>query len=74
MEKLTEKICVFCAECKELYGSKVVYNDQISLHTLKRLRKKLLKNLLKSSKNTLISFMYVAPETAIQRQIRMQHS
>ena len=43
MEKLTEKICVFCAECKELYGSKVVYNDQISLHTLKRLRKKLYK-------------------------------
>jgi hypothetical protein len=43
MIKLTEKICVFCAECEELYGTKVVYNDQISLHTLKRLRKKLYK-------------------------------
>ena len=43
MIKLTEKICVFCAECEELYGIKVVYNNQISLHTLKRLRKKLCK-------------------------------
>ena len=29
MIKLTEKICIFCAECEELYGIKVVYNDQI---------------------------------------------
>ena len=43
MIKLTEKICVFCAECEELYGIKIVYNDQISLHTIKRLRKKLYK-------------------------------
>ena len=41
MNKLTEKICLFCAECEEFYGIKVVYEDQISLHTLKRLRKKL---------------------------------
>lgn len=27
MIKLTEKICIFCAECEELYGIKVVYND-----------------------------------------------
>ena len=43
MSKLTDKICLFCAECEELYGLKIVYKDQISLHTLKRLRKKLYK-------------------------------
>lgn len=39
--RLMDKICLLCAECEELYGLKVVYNDRISLHTLKRLRKKL---------------------------------
>ena len=43
MAKLAEKICMFCAECEELYDFKVVYKDQISLRTLKRLRKKLYK-------------------------------
>lgn len=43
MSKLTDKICLFCAECEELYGIKIVYKDEISLHTLKRLRKKLYK-------------------------------
>ena len=41
LQKLTEKICAFCAECEELYGFKLVYDDAISLHTLKRLKKKL---------------------------------
>lgn len=35
------KISALVAECEELYGIKAVYQDQISLHTLKRLRKKL---------------------------------
>ena len=43
MAKLADKLCSFCAECEELYGIKIVYNEQISLHTLKRLRKKLYK-------------------------------
>ena len=43
MAKLADKLCSFCAECEELYGIKVVYDEQISLHTLKRLRKKLYK-------------------------------
>ena len=43
MVKLTDKICVFCAECEELYGIKVVYKDRISQSTLERLRKKLYK-------------------------------
>ena len=39
--KLMKKICLLCAECEELYGLKIVYDDSVSLHTLKRLRKKL---------------------------------
>lgn len=35
------KISALVAECEELYGIKAVYQDRISLHTLKRLRKKL---------------------------------
>ncbi len=41
LQKLTEKLCTFCAECEELYGFKLVYDDEITLHTLKRLKKKL---------------------------------
>ena len=41
LQKLTEKLCTFCAECEELYAFKLVYDDEITLHTLKRLKKKL---------------------------------
>ncbi len=43
MTKLSDKICCFCAECEELYAIKIVYHNKVSLHTLKRLRKKLYK-------------------------------
>lgn len=39
--KLFDKIAVLVAECEAMYGLKIVYHDCISLHTLKRLRKKL---------------------------------
>lgn len=39
--RLFEKIPDLVAECEELYGIRSVYHDRISLHTLKRLRKKL---------------------------------
>ena len=39
--RLFEKIITFVAECEAMYGLKIVYQDQISLRTLKRLRKKL---------------------------------
>lgn len=41
--KLFNKISVLVEGCEKLYGLKIVYNKQISLHTLKRLRKKLYK-------------------------------
>ena len=41
MAKLFVKIADFVGECERLYGLKIVYGNEISLHTLKRLRKKL---------------------------------
>ena len=67
MVKLTEKICCFCAECEELYGMKFVYNDQISLHTLKRIRKKLYK--LKNEENIKFVNGSGKRKTVLQRSI-----
>ena len=39
--KLFDKILVLVEECENLYGFRIVYNEKVSLHTLKRLRKKL---------------------------------
>lgn len=39
--KLFDKILVFVEECENLYGFRITYNGKVSLHTLKRLRKKL---------------------------------
>lgn len=39
--KLFAKITTLIAECEEMYGLKLVYQDSISLHSLKRIRKKL---------------------------------
>ena len=40
-EKLFLKITELVAECEAMYGIKTVYQGRVSLHTLKRLRKKL---------------------------------
>ena len=39
--RLYTKLTSFVAECEELYGIRTVYQDQISIHTLKRLKKQL---------------------------------
>lgn len=39
--RLFEKIVSFIEECETMYGLKVVYNGKATLHTMKRLRKKL---------------------------------
>ena len=41
--KLFEKISVLVHECETLYGIKIAHHNKISLHTLKRMRKKLYK-------------------------------
>ena len=40
--KLMEKIERFTADCEELYGVRIVYDDRIDIGTLKRLRKQLI--------------------------------
>ena len=39
--KLFDKILALVQECENLYGFRIVHNGKVSLHTLKRLRKKL---------------------------------
>ena len=39
--RLYTKLTSFVTECEELYGIRTVYHDQISIHTLKRLKKQL---------------------------------
>ena len=39
--KLLEKAAILVAECEEMYGIRIVHGNEISLHTLKRLRKAL---------------------------------
>ena len=39
--RLFGKVSAFIEECEKLYGIKVVYNGKATLHTMKRLRKKL---------------------------------
>lgn len=39
--KLFDKILVLVEECENLYGFRIAYKGKVSLHTLKRLRKKL---------------------------------
>ena len=39
--KLAAKITELIAECEEMYGLKLVYRNSVSLHYLKRIRKKL---------------------------------
>ena len=39
--KLFDKILVFVEECEALYGLQIVHHGKVSIHTLKRLRKKL---------------------------------
>ena len=42
-QKLFEKITSLVSECEAMYGVKAVYDDQVSMNTLKRLLKKLYK-------------------------------
>lgn len=39
--RLLEKLSAFVEECETLYGLRIVHKNRVSLHTLKRLRKKL---------------------------------
>lgn len=43
LKKLTVKISGLISECEQLYGLKLIWKDSYSLHSLKRIRKKLYK-------------------------------
>ena len=70
--KLFDKISVLVEECEKLYCLKIVYNGQISLHTLKRLRKKL----YKIKKEESIEFVHGIGKrkTALQKSIESLES
>ncbi len=52
--RLFEKISAFIEECEVLYGIKVAYDGKATLHTIKRLRKKL----FRIKKEEQITFVY----------------
>ena len=54
LAKLTEKVLNHVKECEAAYGLQIVHNNQVSLHTLKRMRKKLYKIKLEAG----ISFVH----------------
>lgn len=70
--KLFDKISVFVEECERLYGLKIVYNGQISLHTLKRLRKKLYK--IKTEESIKFVHGIGKRKTALQKSIESVES
>ena len=67
--RLFEKIVSFIEECETLYGIKVVHNDKATLHTMKRLRKKLYR--IKEEEQ--ITFVYGIGhrKTQLQKSIEM---
>lgn len=71
-QKLFEKISDLIRECEVLYGIQIVYHDQISLHTLKRMRKKL----YRIKKQEDISFVHGKGKrkTPLQRSIETLES
>ncbi len=43
LDKLLQKMADFVQECEELYGIKLIYQNQVKLHHIKKLRKRLYK-------------------------------
>lgn len=67
LAKLLQKAIDLVASCEEKYGLKLVYNNQISLHTLKRLRKKLYR--LKEEEQIIFVHGIGKRKTALQKSI-----
>lgn len=65
--RLLEKISELVKECEALYGLKIVYHNEISLHTLKRMRKKLYK--IKKEENIEFVHGIGKRKTALQKSI-----
>lgn len=65
--KLFEKISVLVHECESLYGIKIAHQNKISLHTLKRMRKKLYR--IKNEEQIVFVHGIGKRKTSIQKSI-----
>ena len=65
--KLFEKISGLVHECESLYGIKIVHQNKISLHTLKRMRKKLYR--IKNEEQIVFVHGIGKRKTSIQKSI-----
>lgn len=70
--KLLDKILVLVEECETLYGFRIVHNGNVSLHTLKRLRKKLYR--IKQEEGILFSYGSGRRKTRLQKSIETLES
>ena len=70
--RLFEKITALIAECESLYGLRIVYQGKISLHTMKRLRKKLYK--IKQEENIVFVHGSGKRKSQLQRSIETLES
>ena len=70
--KLFEKISDLVHECETLYGIKIVHHNKISLHTLKRMRKKLYK--IKNEEQIVFVHGIGKRKTPIQKSIETLES
>lgn len=65
--KLFEKISDLVHECESLYGIKIAHHNKISLHTLKRMRKKLYK--IKNEEQIIFVYGIGKRKTPVQKSI-----
>ncbi|WP_122641496.1 IS1182 family transposase [Luxibacter massiliensis] len=70
--KLLDKILVLVEECETLYGFRIVHNGNVSLHTLKRLRKKLYR--IKQEEGILFSYGSGRRKTRLQKSLETLES
>ena len=69
LAKLMDKVLVLVKDCEDNYGLRVVHNNQVSLHTLKRMRKKLYK--IKDDAGIAFVHGIGKRKTAIQKSIEL---
>ena len=67
LAKLLEKLAQFVATCEEDYGIKIIYKNKVSLHHLKKLRKKLYK--LKKDENIIFVHGIGKRKSPLQKSI-----
>jgi transposase len=67
LQKMMDKIPAFVAECEEMYGIKIIYEDKIEMYHLKKLLKKLLK--IKDDENITFVHGIGTRKTPLQKSV-----